>query len=149
MSMPMTAIPELRCDMACSLSSLPQASFLRWRGWSTAGPSHYPTWARLRRSPGGNEGLCSLDQIRLIQRQYVAAHKGDLHLIVPQRFFVQGRRAQGDRHLYASRTRFIPEELLGLFERTTWPVVSADTAARMTSRGPKLDISARTRGMWR
>src|SRR4029077_1488128 len=45
MSMPMTAIPELRCDMACSLSSVPQASFLRWRGWSTAGPSHYRTLA--------------------------------------------------------------------------------------------------------
>src|SRR4029077_6071941 len=47
MSMPITAIPELRCDMACSLSSVPQASFLRWRGWSTAGPSHYRTSARL------------------------------------------------------------------------------------------------------
>jgi hypothetical protein len=32
MSMPMTAIPELRCDMPCSLSSLPQASFHHWRG---------------------------------------------------------------------------------------------------------------------
>jgi hypothetical protein len=100
------------------------------------------TWARLRRSPGGNEGLCSLDQIGLIQRQYVAAHKGDLHLIVPQRFFVQDRHAQGDRHLYASRTHFIPEKLLGLFERTIWPVVSADTAARTASQGPKPDIRA-------
>src|SRR5215471_339341 len=26
--------------MACSLSSLPQAIFYYWRGWSTAGPSH-------------------------------------------------------------------------------------------------------------
>jgi hypothetical protein len=26
--------------MACSLSSLPLASFCHWRGWSTAGPSH-------------------------------------------------------------------------------------------------------------
>jgi DNA helicase-2/ATP-dependent DNA helicase PcrA len=66
-----------------------------------------------------------------------------------QRFFVQGQHAQGDRHLNASRTRFIPEKLLGLFERTTWPVVSADTAARTASQGPKLDISARMRGMWR
>src|SRR4029453_9109622 len=43
----------------------------------------------------------------------------------------QGQHAQGDRHLNASRTRFIPKKLLGLFERTTWPVVSADTAARI------------------
>ena len=34
--------------------------------------------------------------------------KDHLHLIVPQRFFVHGQRANGDRHVYASRTRFIP-----------------------------------------
>jgi DNA helicase II / ATP-dependent DNA helicase PcrA len=75
--------------------------------------------------------------------------KDDLHLVVPQRFFVHGQRAQGDRHLYASRTRFIPEKLLGLFEHTTWPLVPAGAAARAASQGPKVDIGARMRGMWR
>ncbi|MBX9648295.1 MAG: ATP-dependent helicase [Xanthobacteraceae bacterium] len=75
--------------------------------------------------------------------------KDDLHLVVPQRFFVHGQQAQGDRHLYASRTRFIPEKLLGLFERTAWPVVAAGAAARSASQGPKVDIGARMRGMWR
>ena len=75
--------------------------------------------------------------------------KDDLHLIVPQRFFVHGQHAQGDRHLYASRTRFIPEKLLGLFERTAWPLAPAGTTARAASQGPKLDIGARMRGMWR
>ena len=42
--------------------------------------------------------------------------KDHLHLIVPQRFFVHGQRSNGDRHLYASRTRFIPSALLGHFE---------------------------------
>jgi hypothetical protein len=40
--------------------------------------------------------------------------KDDLHLMAPQRFFTHGQPSQGDRHVYASRTRFIPEELLGL-----------------------------------
>ena len=75
--------------------------------------------------------------------------KDDLHLIVPQRFFVHGQHAQGDRHLYASRTRFIPEKLLALFERTAWPVVPAGVAARAAGQGPKVDIGARMRGMWR
>jgi DNA helicase II / ATP-dependent DNA helicase PcrA len=44
--------------------------------------------------------------------------KDDLHLVVPQRFFVHGQPVRCDLHLYASRTRFIPEKLLGLFERT-------------------------------
>jgi DNA helicase II / ATP-dependent DNA helicase PcrA len=75
--------------------------------------------------------------------------KDDLHLVVPQRFFVHGQQAQGDRHLYASRSRFIPEKLLGLFERTSWPIVPAGTAARTPGQGPKVDIGARMRGMWR
>src|SRR3974377_2330212 len=42
---------------------------------------------------------------------YVAMTRArdDLHLLVPQRFFTHGQNAQGDRHLYASRTRFIQE----------------------------------------
>jgi DNA helicase-2/ATP-dependent DNA helicase PcrA len=75
--------------------------------------------------------------------------KDELHLIVPQRFFVHGQHAQGDRHLYASRTRFIPEKLLGLFERTAWPVVATEAASRSASQEPKVDIGARMRGMWR
>jgi hypothetical protein len=51
--MPMTAIPELRCDMACSLSSVPQASFLRRRGWNTAGPSPVKHTAHGFPSPRG------------------------------------------------------------------------------------------------
>jgi DNA helicase-2/ATP-dependent DNA helicase PcrA len=74
--------------------------------------------------------------------------KDDLHLIVPQRFFTHGQHAQGDRHVYASRTRFIPDQLLGLFERTGWPAfAAASQAARGT--GPRIDIGARMRGMWR
>ena len=54
--------------------------------------------------------------------------KDDLHLIVPQRFFTHGQNAQGDRHVYASRTRFIPNGLLGLFERTAWPMMAPGSA---------------------
>jgi DNA helicase-2/ATP-dependent DNA helicase PcrA len=74
--------------------------------------------------------------------------KDDLHLVVPQRFFTHGQHSQGDRHVYASRTRFIPEKLLGLFERTNWPVASPG-AARGPSQVPRIDIGARMRGMWR
>jgi DNA helicase-2/ATP-dependent DNA helicase PcrA len=74
--------------------------------------------------------------------------KDDLHLMVPQRFFTHGQNAQGDRHVYASRTRFIPESLLGLFERTSWPLAVAGVAAP-ASQGPRIDVGARMRGMWR
>ena len=75
--------------------------------------------------------------------------KDDLHLVVPQRLFTHGLRLQGDRHIYASRTRFIPEKLLGLFERTNWPTASTGLAPRGPRQGQRIDIGARVRGMWR
>jgi DNA helicase-2/ATP-dependent DNA helicase PcrA len=68
---------------------------------------------------------------------------GKAGISTAQRFFVQGKHAWGDRQLKASRTRFIPKRLLGLLERTTWPV----TAARTASQRPKLDISTCMRGI--
>jgi DNA helicase-2/ATP-dependent DNA helicase PcrA len=73
--------------------------------------------------------------------------KDELHLLVPQRFFVHGQPVRGDRHVYASRTRFIPEALLPLFERTFWPRVEA--ASRVASQGPRIDIAAKMRERWR
>ncbi|QHO76513.1 ATP-dependent DNA helicase [Bradyrhizobium sp. CCBAU 051011] len=74
--------------------------------------------------------------------------KDDLHLIVPQRFFVHGQQARGDRHVYASRTRFIPDHLVKLFDRQTWP--AATSAARPTpNQNVQIDIRERMRGMWR
>jgi ATP-dependent DNA helicase UvrD/PcrA len=74
--------------------------------------------------------------------------KDDLHLIIPQRFFVHGQAVRGDRHFYASRTRFIPDALLPLFDRTSWPLC-AEASHRVTSHGPRIDIGARMRERWR
>lgn len=73
--------------------------------------------------------------------------KDDLQLIVPQRFFVHNQRASGDRHLYASRTRFIPSVLLHRFESRAWP----DAPARDATSGPKVapvDLRSRVRQSW-
>ena len=73
--------------------------------------------------------------------------KDDLHLIVPQRFFVHGQRSNGDRHMYASRTRFIPEAMLDKFERCAWPRAVATPAAAKSGKTP-IDIGARVRRSW-
>ena len=75
--------------------------------------------------------------------------KDSLHLIVPQRFFVSGQSALGDKYVYASRTRFIPATLLSLFECTAWPVVAPDASRRAEAGQVKSDIAARMRSMWR
>ncbi|WP_398464651.1 ATP-dependent helicase [Tardiphaga sp.] len=74
--------------------------------------------------------------------------KDDLHLMVPQRFFTHGQQSHGDRHVYASRTRFIPEALLHLFERTSWPRAGSETA-RGAMPNVRVDINSRMRSLWR
>ncbi len=74
--------------------------------------------------------------------------KDSLGLIVPQRFFTRGQPATGDRHVYASRTRFIPATLLQLFERRSWPLATAADGAEQQRR-VRVDVGAQMRGMWR
>ena len=70
-----------------------------------------------------------------------------LHVIVPQRFFVHGQRHNGDRHMYAARTRFIPAGLLGHFESCSWPAPAAHEASAKSPRAP-IDIRQRVRKSW-
>lgn len=75
--------------------------------------------------------------------------KDNLDLVVPQRFFTHGQNAQGDRHVYASRTRFIPATLLQFFEVVGWPQARTDGGASHQARQVRVDVGARMRGMWR
>ncbi|KKX33030.1 ATP-dependent helicase [Rhizobium sp. LC145] len=74
--------------------------------------------------------------------------RDSLTLLTPQRFFIGGQNSQGDRHVYASRTRFIPATLLQFFEATTWPQISASAGER-SARQVRLDVGARMRAMWK
>ena len=75
--------------------------------------------------------------------------KDSLHIVAPQRFFTHGQHPQGDRHVYASRTRFIPATLLHRFECLTWPVATAEPGERQGAAQARVDIGAKMRGMWR
>jgi DNA helicase-2/ATP-dependent DNA helicase PcrA len=81
---------------------------------------------------------------------YVAMTRARDHLdiIVPQRFFVHGQRNNGDRHLYASRTRFIPSGLLEHFECCAWSPVAVVTAAMAHPPRAPVDIGKRVRNSW-
>ncbi|HLP66457.1 MAG TPA: ATP-dependent helicase, partial [Rhizobium sp.] len=74
--------------------------------------------------------------------------RDSLTLVTPQRFFTYGQNAQSDRHVYASRTRFIPAAMLGLFEAKSWPKVPTAAGERST-RQVRVDVGARMRAMWK
>jgi DNA helicase-2/ATP-dependent DNA helicase PcrA len=81
---------------------------------------------------------------------YVAMTRArdELTLVVPQRFYVHNQPRGGDKHVYASRTRFLPPKLLNLFDQAAWPALQNE-AARASADGPRVDLAERMRAMWR
>ncbi len=81
---------------------------------------------------------------------YVAMTRAKDHLdiLVPQRFYVTQQAGLGDRHVYGSRTRFIPNSLVGLFKQLSWPMAEAATGGNPQSRQNAIDLAARMRAMW-
>ena len=73
--------------------------------------------------------------------------KDQLHLMVPQRFFTHGQRSLGDRHVYAQRTRFIPNGLTKYFQSRYWPQSKASDGVTRPARAP-IDVQATMRRMW-
>jgi DNA helicase II / ATP-dependent DNA helicase PcrA len=74
--------------------------------------------------------------------------KDELDLIVPQRFFTHQQAKLGDRHVYASRSRFIPDSILSSFAKRNWrdqPDGSIEVARKVGS----VDVAASLMRMWR
>jgi DNA helicase-2/ATP-dependent DNA helicase PcrA len=74
--------------------------------------------------------------------------KDQLHLIVPQRFFTHQQRKNGDRHVYAARTRFIPAATLRHFASRTWPSARPGPGRETAPAREPVDIGAKLRRMW-
>ncbi|GLS37109.1 DNA helicase [Mesorhizobium tianshanense] len=89
-----------------------------------------------------------IDEERRLLYVAMTRAKDGLHLVMPQRFFVHGQAARGDRHVYASRSRFIPASILGAFEQTAWASVQAKDDPRRQPQ-VRVDLGARMRDMWK
>jgi len=76
--------------------------------------------------------------------------KDQLDLITPQRFFVHHQQRGGDRHMFASRSRFITSGIAKLFEQCAWPHRPAGRRDGPAAEAhPVIDIKARVSGMWK
>jgi DNA helicase II / ATP-dependent DNA helicase PcrA len=75
--------------------------------------------------------------------------KDHLHLIVPQRFYAHLQRNNGDRHMYALRTRFIPDEIAERFEQCGWPAPIRESSSLAIAPLKTVPIGARLKQMWR
>ncbi len=92
----------------------------------------------------------SPDQIEEERRLlYVAMTRArdSLHVIQPLRFFIEKQHRYGDRHVYAPRSRFLPDDLIQThFER----VVRGRGAAALIAEPASVvvDVASRLRAMW-
>ncbi len=80
---------------------------------------------------------------------YVAMTRArdQLHVIHPLRFFVRQQRRYGDTHVYAPRTRFIPDAILPCFSRISHGTAAADDLPD-AAPAAGIDIGARLRALW-
>jgi DNA helicase-2/ATP-dependent DNA helicase PcrA len=74
--------------------------------------------------------------------------KEHLYLIQPLKFFRTQQHRFGDGHMFAPRSRFLPDDIMTLFTRTAarMPVLAAETPGPQPA--VSIDIGARLRGMW-
>ena len=74
--------------------------------------------------------------------------KEHLYLVQPIKFFRTQQHRYGNGHMFAARSRFLPEDILPLFTRTSAPmaVVAGNTSAAQSA--VSIDIGARLRSMW-
>jgi len=82
---------------------------------------------------------------------YVAMTRAQdrLRLIVPQRFYAHGQPASGDRHVYAARTRFIPESIAEHFALSSWPeATTVNVDENMRLEGNSINLAAQMRAIW-
>jgi DNA helicase-2/ATP-dependent DNA helicase PcrA len=74
--------------------------------------------------------------------------KDHLQILVPQRFYATQQRGNGDRHMYAVRTRFIPETITEHFEQRAWPTITREKNSTLKKNTKQVDIAARVKSRW-
>ena len=88
-----------------------------------------------------------IDEERRLLYVALTRAKQQLHLLVPQRFYVHQQAAFGDRHVYGSLTRFIPPEVAALFEPVA-PSAHLDAPDGAPLPASPIDVSARVKSLW-
>ncbi len=74
--------------------------------------------------------------------------KDNLQLMVPQRFYVSQQAGFGDRHVYATRSRFISNAVARQFEQTQWPAPES-VQARQSDSNARINLAERMKAMWK
>jgi len=97
----------------------------------------------------GTGSTHELEEERRLLYVAMTRAKDELHLMVPQRFYVHQQTPYGDKHVYAQRTRFITRAMLPLFDDVFWPAVKPAEIRGIAPAAPRVDIGAGLLAMWK
>jgi DNA helicase-2/ATP-dependent DNA helicase PcrA len=98
----------------------------------------------------GTSSSAEIEEERRLLYVAMTRAKDELALVVPQRFYVHQQAPDGDRHVYATRTRFIPPALEPHFQLRAWPDAAVESPGAHAMQTPaSIDLAARMRAVWR
>ncbi|WP_439601154.1 ATP-dependent helicase [Devosia sp.] len=98
----------------------------------------------------GTGSTHELEEERRLLYVAMTRARDELHLMVPQRFYVHQQASYGDKHVYAQRSRFITRAMLPLFDDMFWPAVKpAAINGLATPAAPRIDVGAGLLAMWK
>jgi DNA helicase-2/ATP-dependent DNA helicase PcrA len=75
--------------------------------------------------------------------------KEELHLVLPNRFFIKQQAQMGDRHVYAQRSRFISPAMLKHFEECTWANAETPHSRKPMPDEVRMLVRERSRNAWK
>lgn len=96
----------------------------------------------------GTGSTHELEEERRLLYVAMTRARDQLHLVVPQRFYPHQQRPNGDRHVYAQRTRFISKPMLQHFNDIYWPPMPPVGETTPARPGAAFNVAAQMRGMW-
>ena len=94
----------------------------------------------------GTGSTPELEEERRLLYVAMTRARDTLTLGLPLRFYVTQQTRNGDRHVYAMRTRFIPKDILEHFEAVHWSPAQHGGAPRPAPA--PIDVAASMRQMW-
>ncbi|MEP7240751.1 MAG: ATP-dependent helicase [Devosia sp.] len=96
----------------------------------------------------GTGSTHELEEERRLLYVAMTRARDELHLTLPQRFYVTQQTKRGDRHLYAQRTRFITRAMLPHYDDILWPPLKPLDPSVVATPTTRIDVRSQMRDMW-
>ncbi len=113
--------------------------------WDTVYVQHFSDGTFPNEFAAGNAD--KLEEERRLAYVALTRAKNQLVLVNPLKYFVPEQMKYGDRHVYGTKSRFLTDPVLAMFDQSSWS--SRGGADACWDRSVRVDLKNRARSMWR